>query len=192
MRLYGYATNRDATERAGSATSLGETPGDTSSPRESDAGEVSFEDFYGQEYHAVLALARVLTGDLSRAEDVTHDSFAAALESWDAIEHPSAWIRTVVANKARSLWRRRYTERRAINEMSHTVRVGMDLPTETESFWAEVRNLPRRQAQAIALFYLEDLSVADISTILGCSESTARVHLTRGRKTLAKRLDMQP
>ena len=59
-------------------------------------------------------------------------------------------------------------------------------------FWDHVRRLPRRQAQAIALHYLEDRSVADVADILGCSVATAKVHLHRGRHALAERLGEQP
>lgn len=148
----------------------------------------TFEEFYETEYRAVLALARVLTGDRHQAEDLTHDAFAAALVSWDTLTNPEGWIRTVAANKARSVWRRRGAERRALGRLEGEVRLGSDLPGDTADFWEQVRLLPRRQSQAIALFYLEDRSVAEVAQILGCSESTARVHLTRGRKALASRL----
>ncbi|MEN8239866.1 MAG: sigma-70 family RNA polymerase sigma factor [Actinomycetota bacterium] len=152
----------------------------------------SFEEFYEKEYSAVLAFARVLTGDLTRAEDVAHDAFVAALEAWDTLENAAGWIRRVTANKSHSAWRRRYAEQRALNRVPKPMLIGVDLPSDTEYFWDEVRRLPRRQAQVIALFYLEDRSVSDIAALLACSESTARVHLMRGRRTLAKRLDLEP
>ena len=150
----------------------------------------SFEEFYVREYRSVLGIARVLTGDLTRAEDVTHDAFAAALAKWAEIDNPAGWIRRVVANRARSGWRSRYAEQRALNRLEAEVQVGKDLPIETEGFWAEVRRLPNRQAQAVALFYLEDRPVAEIARILGIEESSVRVHLTRGRRALAERLQV--
>jgi RNA polymerase sigma-70 factor (ECF subfamily) len=151
----------------------------------------SFEDFYSQEYRQVLALAFVLTGDRVAAEDVTHDGFMAALEAWGDLENPAGWIRTVVVNKAKSAWRRRSAESRALARMDAEVQVGDQLAEDTDEFWAEVRRLPRRQAQAIALFYLEDRPVAEIAELLGCEESTARVHLMRGRRSLARRLEVE-
>lgn len=150
--------------------------------------DCSFEAFYMHEYRQVLALARVLTGDQTRAEDVTHEAFTAALEAWNGLDNPAGWIRRVVTNKANSAWRRRYAERRALVRLETEVRVGHDLPPETEEFWGMVRSLPQKQAQAIALFYLEDRPVSEIARILGCEESTARVHLSRGRRALARRL----
>ena len=148
----------------------------------------SFENFYLEEYSQVLALAFVLTGDRVAAEDLTHDAFMAALEEWNDLNKPAGWIRTVVVNRSKSAWRRKSAENRALARLDAEVRVGDSLPEDTEEFWGEVRRLPRRQAQAIALFYLEDRPVAEIAEVLGCEESTARVHLMRGRRTLAKRL----
>lgn len=66
---------------------------------------------------------------------------------------------------------------------------GPEMPVETEAFWAQVRRLPARQAQTVTLFYLEDLSTAEIADVLGCAPATVRVHLTRGRRALAARLE---
>lgn len=151
--------------------------------------EESFNHFFSREYRNVLALAHVLTGSPGRAEDLAQDAFFAAYRRWGRIENPDGWIRTVVANKARSWMRRRYSEAKALALIGVRAEVTVDqLPAETEHFWAEVRRLPRMQAHAIALFYLEDRSTADIGQILGCSGSTARVHLARGRRTLARRI----
>lgn len=151
----------------------------------------TFESFYESQYHAVLALARVLTGDRGRAEDMTHEAFIAAYEQWESLRSPEAWVRRVVANKSRSLLRRTYAERKAIDRLELTPSVGSDLPPDTEGFWATVRELPNRQAQTIALYYLEDRPVSEISDILGCAESTARKHLSRGRQKLASLLKVE-
>ena len=55
-----------------------------------------------------------------------------------------------------------------------------------EDFWAEVRALPRRQAQVVALHYVYDLSVADVARTLEMSEGTAKTHLSRARTSLAR------
>ena len=55
-------------------------------------------------------------------------------------------------------------------------------------FWAAVRSLPRRQAQVVALFYLEDRAIADVAAILDMSPGTVKRHLHDGRRKLARRL----
>ncbi len=58
-----------------------------------------------------------------------------------------------------------------------------------DRFWAAVRALPARQAQAIALFYVEDRSVAEIARNPSTeAEPAVRVHLHRGRLALARTL----
>lgn len=54
--------------------------------------------------------------------------------------------------------------------------------------WDAVRALPPRQAQSIALFYWDDLSVAQIAGILECGTETVKTHLKRGRAALSQEL----
>ena len=61
-----------------------------------------------------------------------------------------------------------------------------ELPQPTDEFWDHVRRLPRQQAAAIALFYLEDRTTEEIADMLGCAPATARVHLHKARDTLAR------
>lgn len=51
-----------------------------------------------------------------------------------------------------------------------------------------IRHLPRRQATAVLLHVVEEQSYADVAQAMGCSESTVRVNVMRGRARLARRL----
>ena len=166
--------------------------GELDSPRLAGGEAGSFDRFYLAEYRAVVGLAFVLTGDLRLAEDLTQDAFTAAWRSWAEIVNPSGWIRSVVSNKARSSWRRRFVSQRAAEELANTAATVQQLPDDTSGFWEQVRALPKRQAQVVALFYLDDLPVSEIAGLLGCEESTVRKHLSRGRRNLASRLGVQP
>ncbi len=63
------------------------------------------------------------------------------------------------------------------------------LPGIDEEFWRAIRELPRRQAQCVALRYLEDRTVAEVASILGITSSTVRVHMHFAWSTLAERFD---
>jgi RNA polymerase sigma-70 factor (ECF subfamily) len=52
--------------------------------------------------------------------------------------------------------------------------------------WRAVRALPPRQAQAVALYYVDDRSVAEIAEILRCAEGTVKAHLHKARQKLAE------
>jgi RNA polymerase sigma-70 factor (ECF subfamily) len=156
----------------------------------------AFERFYSREYRSVVGLAYALSGSRSASEDLAQEAFIAAHRNWDKIgayDKPEAWVRRVVSNLAVSRFRRRATELKALTRLAglgSNVAVLPELPAEAESFWACVRQLPKRQAQTIALHYLEDLPVADIAEILDCTPSTVKVHLHKGRRTLAVRLGL--
>jgi len=51
-----------------------------------------------------------------------------------------------------------------------------------------IGELPRRQAAAVLLHIVEERSYEEISRAMGCSETTVRVHVLRGRAKLARRL----
>ncbi|KAA3641685.1 MAG: SigE family RNA polymerase sigma factor [Armatimonadetes bacterium] len=155
-----------------------------------------FDRFYAREFRSVVGLAYALSGSRSGAEDIAQEAFIAAHQKWDRIgsyDKPEAWVRRVVSNLSVSRFRRRASEIKAMTRLagfrSDHVSLG-ELPSEADHFWAQVRKLPKRQAQAVALHYLEDLAVADIADILDCSPSTVKVHLHKGRQALAERLDM--
>jgi len=66
-----------------------------------------------------------------------------------------------------------------------------ELSADDAEFWRTVRSLPRRQAQVIALHYLEDLPVIEIAEILGTAEGKVKKHLYDGRQALARRLELE-
>lgn len=156
-----------------------------------------FETFYAREFRSVVGLAYALSGSRSSAEDLAQEAFVAAHKKWDQIggyDKPEAWVRRVVSNLSVSRFRRRTSEMKAISRLAGFRRehatIG-ELPAEAEHFWVQVRRLPKRQAQAVALHYLEDMSINDIAAVLECSPNTVKVHLHKGRQTLADRLDLE-
>ena len=157
------------------------------------AAKETFDGFYARQYQPVLTLGFAMTGSREAACDLAQEVFVDAFRKWDQIESPDAWVRAVLVNKSRSWMRRRYREARALLRLEPPASVASpELSAENSEFWAAVRSLPTRQAQSIALFYLDRLPAAEIGAILGVSESTVRVHLTRGRRSLADRLGLEP
>jgi RNA polymerase sigma-70 factor, ECF subfamily len=123
---------------------------------------------------------------------VAQEAMLAAYRRWSRINdlhHPEAWVRRVCVNLAVSQLRRRAVEARALLRLAGRRAPLAVLEPGNEEFWRQVRRLPRRQAQAAALRYVYDLSIADIAETLECSEGTVKVHLTRGRQALGQALD---
>jgi RNA polymerase sigma-70 factor (ECF subfamily) len=152
----------------------------------------SFEAFYESEYDACVRLAYVLSGSRWGAEDVAQEAFIAAHRRWSVIgayDNPGAWVRRVIANTSVSHYRRRLAEGRALVKMAtrrfHEL---PDLDQSSEEVWSAVRRLPHRQAQVVALTYLDELSLREIADLLDIAVPTVGTHLARARETLARTL----
>jgi len=150
-----------------------------------------FEAFYKRQYPRAVGLAYALAGKRHLAEEIAQEAFIAGYRRWEKIsryDKPEAWLRRVVVNRSTSVLRRSLTEVKAIPRL----RGGMDHIPEIEpdsgDVWNEVRALPRRQAQSVALYYLEDLSIEQIADVLECSPGTVKAHLRRGRERLGRKL----
>jgi RNA polymerase sigma factor (sigma-70 family) len=155
---------------------------------------LTFDDFYRKEHRHVLGLAFVLTGNQWVAEDTAQDAFTAAFRRWRfivAYDSPGAWVRRVVCNRAASVVRRRVREAKALMRLAGRTQLYIELDEGDEAFWQAVRRLPPRQAQAVALYYMEDYSVREIAEVLDCSEGTVKTHLSRARDAVARQLQLE-
>jgi RNA polymerase sigma-70 factor (ECF subfamily) len=163
---------------------------------------LAFEDLYRADWRPVVALGWSLTGDRSVAEELAQEAFLAAYRRWDAVgrmDQPGAWVRRAVANRSVDHHRRARVASVGADRLASAERVrqqhgGGDSASVDglgdDVFWAAVRALPERQAQCVALHYLEDRAVDDIAAVLDCRPATVRVHLHRGRQALARSLGL--
>ena len=151
----------------------------------------SFDAFYKQHFARAVAVAHALAGARA-AEDIAQEAFWATFRKWDDLDNPERWLWKVIANRSRSALRRHYLEARLLPHPEPDSQAGHEeeLPGLDE-FWDLVRALPKRQAQVVALLYVEELSSVEVSEVLGCSEATVRVHLHRAKKRLAERFDLE-
>lgn len=159
-----------------------------------EAAPERFEDFYMREYVAVVGLAYALSGSRWVAEDLAQEAFIAAHRDWERVsryDRPGAWVRRVVANLSVSAFRRRVAEAKALARIASGQTPMPDLAAGDPEFWAAIRALPRRQAQVVALHYLEDRSIAEIAEILDVTHGTVKRQLHDGRRSLARRLSSE-
>jgi RNA polymerase sigma-70 factor (ECF subfamily) len=156
----------------------------------------AFDELYRADWHPVVALGWSLTGSRVAGEELAQDAFLDAYRRWDhvgALDRPGAWVRRAVANRAVSHRRHLKVVESGAAQLATAARVAQAAaddppPAADPAFWAAVRALPERQAQAIALHYLEDMGIDDIAALLEMRASTVRVHLSRARRTLARTL----
>ncbi len=132
----------------------------------------------------VRAVDRIVH-ELDRAEDIVQDAFVQLLKHWRKVsryDRPGAWVRRVAIRLAMdSLQRERL--RSVLERKVEPPR--MPIPADVDVLRA-IRDLSGMQRAAVVLFYFEDRPLAEDADILGCTGSTARVHLHRARKHLAE------
>lgn len=151
----------------------------------------AFDAFYRKEYSAVVAISYAMSSSRAVAEDLAQEAFLRAHRDWavvGAMESPGGWVRRVALNLSKSRLRRLRAETVAVFRLNASDTISPTRDPDTDSFWAEVRRLPSRQAQAIALRYVEELSLAEIASVLEIAEGTVKALLHQGRERLRRQL----
>ena len=139
-----------------------------------------FDEFVAAQGPALSRTAFFLTGDRGHAEDLLQDALAKAAQRWRRLAddgNPSAYVRQVMLNRSRSLWRRR---RRGIEhplavlpEPASHADVARDV-TNVAALGDALRKVGPRQRAVLYLRYYEDLSEAETARTLGCSVGTVK------------------
>ena len=148
-----------------------------------------FEVFFRREFPKMVAVAYAVSGSRWAAEELAQEAFLRAHRSWEKIsgyDKPGAWLRRVTINLANSYLRTRVSEVKALEKFAlRRIEPLEPHPEEEMEFWQEVKKLPRRQREAVALHYVDELRTQEIAEVMEISESSVRTHLQRGREALA-------
>ncbi|MEU0550924.1 SigE family RNA polymerase sigma factor [Micromonospora sp. NPDC005979] len=153
---------------------------------------MTFEEYAFARTSALVRLARLLTGDEHRAEDLVQDVLARAYARWGRIsrtDQPDAYVRRMLVNAHHSWWRRRSSREvtvAAVLDRAGDVDEAAGV-AERDALWRLVSDLPARQRTVIVLRYYEDLDDTAIAGILACSTGTVRTHAKRALTALRKR-----
>jgi RNA polymerase sigma-70 factor, ECF subfamily len=139
-----------------------------------------------------------------RDPDDADDAFQEALATiWKRLgrirrhANPHALILRICVNSAYDV-RRRKSRRRRHEELKAITDIAADpapSPAEQavgrenrEEIFEAIGRLPRNQAQAVLMRFVQELPYADIAQALDCKEATARKHIARARIRLRKAL----
>lgn len=155
-----------------------------------DSLELLFRAHYGRLVRALTLVA----GDRELAADAVQEAFVKAHLRWWRLKHyedPVGWVRRVAINRLRDGHRRHTREQRAIARLA--ARPSSDLDdgaVEDRSVAGDARmaellaELPKQQRMAVTLFYVAELTVAEVAAAMSINEGTVKFHLHRGRERL--------
>lgn len=124
------------------------------------------------------------------AEDVFQEVFLKLFRYQKSIqseEHLKAWLLRVTINQCKTMATSAWKRHNVACDMTGFV----DQPEKKEEYtevYRTVKSLPEKYRQVIHLFYYEELSIKEISEILGTKEATVKTRLVRARKLLNQKL----
>ena len=157
---------------------------------------------YGKE---IYSFCRHLTCNLQEADDLYQDTFLKAIELKAKIEegkNPKSYLLSIALRiwknrKRKFAWRKRIADVRSIVEEQDVAGGSVELSPEEQFLEQEeqeavrqaVKKLPDRLKAVVLLFYMEDLSVAQIAAVIKIPAGTVKSRLHQARKLLEKELE---
>ncbi|WP_308252214.1 SigE family RNA polymerase sigma factor [Pseudonocardia sp. KRD291] len=153
-----------------------------------------FSETYRRYRPWLLRVALGLVDDPPTAEDVVQDVFAGLHRHGDGLRDQGAlpgYLRTATLNRARSVLRRRRTERAYVPphvpDAGSAESVAM-MAGERRVVATALRALPPRQREVLILRYYGDLSEAQIAETTGISRGSVKSAASRGLRSVSSML----
>jgi RNA polymerase sigma-70 factor, ECF subfamily len=150
------------------------------------------EDLFRGHYLRLVSALAVWSGDREAAADAVQDAFVELVRRWDyvsAYDDPVAWVRRVSINRLRSHHRLLVSRAAALVRLAPKGESDSPAEASNSGLTEALRRLPPRQRLAMSLFYVADLSIAEVAHAMHVSEGSVNQHLHRGREALRRLLE---
>lgn len=154
-------------------------------------------ELFDTHYDRLYCLARRLVPTVEHAQDLVQDTFFRAARSLASVPHGTteeeAWLVRVLVNIRRDEWRKAAVRQRH----EHTIHPAESTRDHEAAFvarttvWRALESLPPRRRAVVVMHELEGLPIATIASLLGITAVTARWHVAKGRRDLARILRVQ-
>ena len=152
----------------------------------------AFETLVRRYQDRVLNLARRIVAEADAAADVAQEAFIKAYERLPRFRGKarfSTWLYRITVNEARAYLRtqrRRQARWEMWTALEATQPQVADTNQQTGPLLGLLQELPEKQRVALALFYVQELSVAEIARAAGAPTGTVKAWLFRGRERLRR------
>jgi RNA polymerase sigma-70 factor, ECF subfamily len=152
--------------------------------------ERALREFVETFQHQVFGLCLRMLGHRQDAEDVAQESLVRAvryLKSWDPDQPLAPWVMKIAANRCRTALGKR--ARRPVPSESipeESVSGETEQLSLSEELERALRKLNENHRLSFIMFYQQEMSVAEIASVLEVPPGTVKTWLHRGRKQLAE------
>ena len=132
------------------------------------------------------------TKDYDTAKDIAQDSWRAVIDKIDSLKDTKrfgSWALSIVNNKSKDWLRKKARSKFQIDNYSKEMSSHKNVNEIEESgvslnIIKEISKLPANQQVVLKMFYLESLTIADISIVLKVSKGTVKSRLFYAREKL--------
>lgn len=138
----------------------------------------------------LFLLALSFTKSTHDAQDILQNVFLKLLkysEKFTSDEHLDKWLTTVCVNESKNYIKSLFRKHQSIDDCE-IVSPDIFENSMQSDLYNVVMSLPKKDRTVIHLFYYEDMSIKEISSILKSTESTVKTRLSRARKKLKEML----
>lgn len=172
---------------------------------ERDRSKQAFEDLYDRVAKRLLIYITRRMRDTDAAAELWSECWAAAFERWPRCraEGPGeveAWMFAIARNRLADYYRSGAIKRRGLTRLRWAVPAlaaaeddELERIVELDALKTVVSDalngLSARRRRAVQLRIVGGLSYSEVAARMGCSEQTARAHVSRGLRRLAKAID---
>lgn len=144
----------------------------------------------------LVRLATVILGDREAAQDVVQDAYLGLYRRWRRLRDPAkalTYLRSSVLNGCRTALRRRRrhdADGTAAEAPTGSAEDEVLFREHNRAVLAAVRELPRRQREALVLRVVFELSEEEMAEVMGISRGTVKSTVSRARAALARALEV--
>ncbi len=147
--------------------------------------DIPVKELFSMYSDMIYRIAYARTINRYDAEDIMENTFLKYIKCKKKFrdeEHRKAWLIKVTVNSCNSFFTSGWSRHRA--DLDDAKDVSCSPEFEKSEVYYAVEQLPEKYRVVIHLFYYEDMSIENITKILGTKESTVKSQLHRAREKL--------
>lgn len=155
----------------------------------------------------IYSFCKYLTGNVQEAEDLYQDTFLKVMELYkkiDVMQNPKSYLLAVALRiwknrKRKYAWQKRIKDDRILPAEQEAAAYEQAEQSPEQQFLCKeeiqavryaVEKLPKRFQVIVLLYYMENLSVAQIASVVKIPKGTVKSRLYQARKLLEKELEV--
>lgn len=172
--------------------------------RAREGDQTAIAEIYNLTYKSAYGVARQIVSNDDDACDILQDSYIAAFTKLDTLKEPEkfyGWFKRIVSNRCYNYIKKKKPDlfSQYTKEDEDGEEVEIEFADENETFMPDkaldydetkrllreiIDSLPEEQSLCVLMYYVQDMSIAEIAETLGVSQNTVKSRLNYGRKKI--------